>query len=84
MEGYPGQKKGIETIPTGDGRSREYVDLIKQYLPVSTMPEDEELSGGFKSRFLDNRTTKEREDIEKIINEKFKYDYNSFGLGDMS
>ena len=37
----------------------------------------------FKSRFLQNRTQEEKEAIEKMINEKFKYDYNSFGLGDM-
>ena len=47
------------------------------------MPEDEDLLGGFKSRFLQNRTQEEKEAIEKMINEKFKYDYNSFGLGDM-
>ena len=32
----------------------------------------------FKSRFLDNRTTEEREAIEKMINEKFKYNYDDF------
>ena len=37
----------------------------------------------FKSRFLGNRTTEEREAIEKMINEKFKYNYGDFGLGDM-
>ena len=58
-------------------------ELVEQFLPESTMPEDEDLLGGFKSRFLQNRTQEEREAIEKIINEKFKYDYNSFGLGDM-
>jgi len=82
LDGYPGQKEGIETIVPGGG-SDEYVRLIEKFLPVSTMPEDEDLLGGFKSRFLQNKTQEEREAIENMINEKFKYDYNSFGLGDM-
>ena len=60
-----------------------YSELVEKFLPQSTMPEDEDLLGGFKSRFLQNRTQEEREAIEDMINEKFKYDYNSFGLGDM-
>ena len=60
-----------------------YSELVEQFLPESTMPEDEDLLGGFKSRFLQNRTQEERKAIEDMINEKFKYDYNSFGLGDM-
>ena len=83
LEGYPGQKSGIETIVPNTGGSDNYAKLVEQYLPESTMPEDEELLGGFKSRYLQNRTTEEREAIEDMINEKFKYDYNSFGLGDM-
>jgi hypothetical protein len=83
LEGYPGQKKGIETIVPVTGGSDDYTKLVQQYLPVSTMPEDEELLGGFKSRFLQNRTPEERKAIEKMINEKFKYDYNRIGLGDM-
>jgi len=83
LEGYPGQKEGIETIVPVTGGSDNYTQLVEQFLPKSTMPEDEELLGGFKSRFLQNRTKEEREAIEKMINEKFKYDYNSFGLGDM-
>ena len=82
LEGYPGQKEGITTIPRGGGGgSREYVDLIQQYV----VPEsDVELNeSGFKSRFLQNRTKEEKEAIEKMINEKFKYDYGSFGLGNM-
>ena len=83
LEGYPGQKSGIETIVPNTGGSDNYAKLVEQYLPESTMPEDEELLGGFKSRYLQNRTKEEREAIEDMINEKFKYDYNSFGLGDM-
>jgi hypothetical protein len=83
LDGYPGQKEGIETIVPVTGGSDEYVRLVEQFLPQSTMPEDEDLLGGFKSRFLQNRTQEEKEAIEKMINEKFKYDYNSFGLGDM-
>jgi len=83
--GYPGgpdnNDGGIITIPQGG--SDEYVKLVEEYVPKSTMPEDEDLLGGFKSRFLQNRTQEEKEAIEKMINEKFKYDYNSFGLGDM-
>ena len=82
LEGYPGQKKGIETITPDGGGSREYVDLIQQYV-VPTESDVELNEGGFKSRFLQNRTPEERKAIEKMINEKFKYDYNSFGLGDM-
>jgi len=78
LKGYPGQKEGIEAITPVN-----YSELVEQFLPESTMPEDEDLPGGFKSRFLQNRTQEEREAIEKMINEKFKYDYNSFGLGDM-
>ncbi len=78
LPGYPGRKEGIETIAPVN-----YSELVEQFLPESTMPEDEDLLGGFKSRFLQNRTQEEREAIEDMINEKFKYDYNSFGLGDM-
>ena len=78
LKGYPGQKKGIEAIAPVN-----YSELVEQFVPPSTMPEDEDLLGGFKSRFLQNRTQEEREAIEKMINEKFKYDYGSFGLGDM-
>ena len=80
IPGYPGGSGdggGITTIPQGG--SDEYVNLIEQYVPEGpTIPND-----AFESRFLQNRTTEEREAIEKMINEKFKYDYNSFGLGDM-
>ena len=78
LEGYPGQKTGIETIVPVN-----YSELVEQFLPESTMPEDEDLLGGFKSRFLQNRTPEEIKAIEDMINEKFKYDYDSFGLGDM-
>ena len=78
LPGYPGRKEGIETIAPVN-----YSELVEQFLPESTMPEDEDLLGCFKSRFLQNRTQEEREAIEDMINEKFKYDYDSFGLGDM-
>ena len=85
IPGYPegpgSNDGGITTIPQGG--SDEYVKLVEKFLPVSTMPEDEDLLGGFKSRFLQNRPKEEREAIEKMINEKFKYDYPSFGLEDM-
>ena len=80
IPGYPGGSDdgGITTLPTGDGGSDQYVNLIDQYVPDDpAIPND-----AFESRFLQNRTTEEREAIEKMINEKFKYDYNSFGLGD--
>jgi len=81
--GYPGDPNssdgGITTLPIGDSGSDQYVNLIDEYVPDEpTIPD-----GAFKSRFLGNRTKAEREAIEKRINEKFKYDYNSFGLGDM-
>ena len=60
-----------------------YSELVEKFLPQSTMPEDEDLLGGFKSRFLQNRTQEEREAIEDMINEKFKYDYDTFVLVDM-
>ena len=77
LEGYPGQKKGIETIRGGDNDSRKYVDLVEQYI-VPTESDVELNEGGFKSRFLQNRTPEEREAIEKMINEKFKYNYADF------
>jgi len=81
IPGYPGgpdnNDGGITTIPQGG--SDEYVNLVEEYLPaLPAIPDD-----AFTSRFLQNRTQEEREAIEKMINEKFKYDYNSFGLGDM-
>ena len=81
IPGYPGGSEdggGITTLPTGDNGSDQYVNLIDKYVPDEpAIPND-----AFESRFLQNRTTEEREAIEKMINEKFKYDYNSFGLGD--
>jgi len=77
LEGYSGQQKGIGTLPGGDGRSREYVDLIKQYV-VPTESDVELNDGSFRSRFLQNRTKEERDAIEKMINEKFKYNYGDF------
>ena len=69
----------MTTIPIDDGGSDQYVNLVEEYVPNDpVIPND-----AFKSRFLQNRTTEEREAIEKMINEKFKYDYDSFGLGDM-
>ena len=88
LDGYPGgpgsNDGGITTIPVGG--SDEYVRLIEKFVPPSTMPEDEDLIGGFFSRYLPDDTPEEKakkKEIEKMINEKFKYDYNSFGLGDM-
>ena len=81
LDGYPGQKKGITTIPTTGG-SDDYTKLVEQYI-VPTESDVELNDGAFKSRFLQNRTPEEKKAIEKMINEKFKYDYNSFGLGDM-
>ena len=84
LDGYPGGPNsndgGITTIPQGgQGGSDQYVNLIEEYVPQDpTIPDD-----AFTSRFLQNRTQEEREAIEKMINEKFKYDYGSFGLGDM-
>ena len=78
IPGYPGSNDGgITTIPQGG--SDDYVNLVEEYVPEGpTIPND-----AFTSRFLQNRTPEERKEIEKMINEKFKYDYNSFGLGDM-
>ena len=77
LEGYPGQKKGIETISGGDEGSKEYVNLIQKYI-VPTESDVEFNNGVFKSRFLGNRTPEEREAIEKMINEKFKYNYADY------
>ena len=76
LEGYPGQKKGIETIPTTGG-SDDYTKLVEQYI-VPTESDVELNDGAFKSRFLQNRTPEERKAIEKMINEKFKYNYEDF------
>ena len=83
LDGYPGgpgsNEGGITTIPQGgQGGSDEYVRLIDQYVPDDpTIPND-----AFTSRFLQNRPKKEKEAIEKMINEKFK-NFGGFGLGDM-
>jgi len=82
LEGYPGQKKGVETIIPNTGGSNDYTKLVEQYI-VPTESDVELNDGAFKSRFLQNRTKEEKEAIEKMINEKFKYDYGSFGLGNM-
>jgi len=79
LDGYPGQKEGIETVAPVVGGNDNYTELVENYVPKDpTIP-----NNAFKSRFLQNRTQEEREAIEKMINEKFKYDYNSFGLEDM-
>mgnify|MGYP003656884576 FL=1 len=79
LPGYPGSDDGgITNIPTSSGGSGEYVNLIDQYVPDDpVIPND-----AFKSRFLQNRTTEEREAIEAAMTEKFK-DFGGFGLGDM-
>jgi len=79
LPGYPGSNEGgIKNISTGNGGSNEYVNLIDQYVPDNpVIPND-----AFKSRFLGNRTTEEREAIEAAMTEKFK-DFGGFGLGDM-
>ena len=81
IPGYPGSNTGgITNIISNAGDGNNYVPML---IPEdSTMPEDEELLGGFKSRFLQNRTQEEREAIEKMINEKFNYKYGNFGLGE--
>ena len=78
LPGYPGEKSGIETITTGggDGRSDDYVKLVEKYTEDVADPELNE--EGFKWRFGQNRTQEEREAIEKMINEKFKYNYADF------
>jgi len=76
LDGYPGQKSGITTVPTGEGGSDDYVKLVEQYR--QDIPDTELNEGVFKSRFLQNRSAKEREDIEKMINERFKYNYADF------
>ena len=82
IPGYPGSNTGgITNIISNAGDGNNYVPMLRP--EDSTMPEDEELLGGFKSRFLQNRTQEEREAIEKMINEKFNYDYSNFGLEDM-
>jgi len=76
LPGYPGEKSGIETITTGDGGSDDYVKLVEKYTQDVADPELNE--EGFKWRFGQNRTAEEREAIEKMINEKFKYNYADF------
>ena len=79
LDGYPGKKEGIKTIAPVLGTGDNPIKLIEEYVPEDpTIPDD-----AFKSRFLQNRPKEEREAIEKMINEKFKYNYNDFGLGDM-
>ena len=85
LPGYPGQKSGITTIPTGDGGSDDYSKLVEQYI-VPTESDVELNDGGFEWRFGQNRTPEEKEAIEKAMMEKFsgdEWDWNSFGLGDM-
>ena len=73
------------TPPDGNGNggdnNNSNVNANNQGINV-ILPEIEKLinenNGIFKSRFLNNRTTQEREDIEKMINEKFKYNYADF------
>jgi hypothetical protein len=79
IPGYPGSDDGgITTLPIGDSGSGQYVNLIDQYVPQDpTIPDD-----AFTSRFLQNKPKKEKEAIEKMINEKFK-NFGGFGLGDM-
>ena len=77
LDGYPGQKKGIETIIPNTGGSNDYTKLVEQYI-VPTESDVELNDGAFKSRYLQNRTPEEREAIEKMINEKFKYNYGDF------
>jgi hypothetical protein len=77
IPGYPGSNTGgITNIISNAGDGNNYVPMLRP--EDSTMPEDEELLGGFKSRFLQNRTREEREAIEKMINEKFNYNYADF------
>lgn len=84
LDGYPGgtgnNTGGITTIFSNTDDDNGYIPMLTP--EDSTMPEDEELLGDFKSRFLQNRTQEEREAIEKMINEKFNYKYGNFGLGE--
>ena len=74
------------TVAPPDGNGNGNGNVNNQGINV-VLPQIEKLinenNGIFKSRFLDNRTTEEREAIQKMINEKFKYNYGDFGLGDM-
>jgi len=67
--------------PDGNGNGGDNGNVNNQGINV-VLPQIEKLinenNDVFKSRFLDNRTTEEREAIEKMINEKFKYNYDDF------
>jgi len=69
------------TVAPPDGNGNGNGNVNNQGINV-VLPQIEKLinenNDVFKSRFLDNRTTEEREAIEKMINEKFKYNYDDF------
>ena len=69
LDGYPGGPGSNDGGITTIpvGGSDEYVRLIEKFVPPDDTPEEKA----------------KKKEIEKMINEKFKYDYNSFGLGDM-
>jgi len=73
IDGYPGKPTNTTTVNTGGegNRSRGILDVIQKYVPTDVELND----GAFESRFLQNRTLEEKEAIEKMINEKFKYNY---------
>jgi len=69
------------TPPDGNGNGGDNSNANNQGINV-ILPQIEKLinenNGIFKSRFLDNRPKEEKEAIEKMINEKFKYNYGDF------
>jgi len=69
------------TVAPPDGNGNGNGNVNNQGINV-VLPQIEKLINEnndiFKSRFLGNRTTEEREAIEKMINEKFKYNYGDF------
>ena len=60
------------------GRDNNNYQGITSTIPKIIEDLMNENSEVFRSRFLDNRTTQEKEAIEKMINEKFKYNYGDF------
>ena len=83
LEGYPGQKSGITTIPTGDGGSDDYVKLVEKYIQNVADPELND--SGFEWRFGQNKSADEVAATNKAMNKKIQ-DWGwtgRIGLGDM-
>jgi len=70
LEGYPGQKKGIETIVPTTGGSDDYTKLVEQYR--QDIPDPELNDSGFEWRFGQNKSADEVAATNKAMNKKIK------------